>query len=82
MSAADVRAEPDALLAEAEREGRGRLKVYLGMAPGVGKTYAMLEGARRLASQGVDVVAGIVETLAAPRRSRSLKGSRRCRGGG
>jgi two-component system, OmpR family, sensor histidine kinase KdpD len=59
---ADLRGEPDALLAEAEREGRGRLKVYLGMAPGVGKTYAMLEGARRLKAQGLDVVAGVVET--------------------
>jgi two-component system sensor histidine kinase KdpD len=50
------------LLAEAEREMRGRLKVYLGMAPGVGKTFAMLAGARRLKGQGVDVVAGVIET--------------------
>jgi two-component system sensor histidine kinase KdpD len=56
------RPEPEALLAEAAREGRGRLKVYLGMAPGVGKTYAMLEGARRLKADGCDVVIGIVET--------------------
>lgn len=56
------RPAPDALLAEAEREGRGRLKVYLGMAPGVGKTFAMLEGARRLKAQGVDVVVGLLET--------------------
>lgn len=56
------RPEPEALLAEAVREGRGRLKIYLGMAPGVGKTYAMLEGARRLKEQGVDVVIGLVET--------------------
>jgi two-component system sensor histidine kinase KdpD len=57
-----ARPEPDALLAEASREGRGRLKVYLGMAPGVGKTYAMLEGARRLKAQGLDVAIGVVET--------------------
>lgn len=58
----DTRANPDDLLAEAERETRGRLKVYLGMAPGVGKTYAMLNGARRLKTQGLDVVAGVIET--------------------
>lgn len=56
------RPAPDALLAEAEREGRGRLKIYLGMAPGVGKTFAMLEGAGRLKAQGVDVVVGLLET--------------------
>ncbi len=57
-----VRADPEDLLAEAEQEGRGRLKIYLGMAPGVGKTYAMLENARRLKAQGLDVVTGVVET--------------------
>lgn len=56
------RPEPEALLAEAAREGRGRLKVYLGMAPGVGKTFAMLEGARRLKAQNVEIVVGLVET--------------------
>lgn len=57
-----LRPEPDALLAEATREGAGRLKIYLGMAPGVGKTFAMLEGARRLKGQGIDVAVGLVET--------------------
>ena len=42
--------------------GRGRLRVLLGAAPGVGKTYAMLEEGRRLAAAGTDVVAAIVET--------------------
>ena len=56
------RPHPDALLAAAAREGRGRLKVYLGMAPGVGKTYAMLEAARRLRDGGTDVVIGLAET--------------------
>jgi two-component system sensor histidine kinase KdpD len=56
------RPEPEALLAEAAREGRGRLKIFLGAAPGVGKTYAMLEDARRRRAEGVDVVVGIVET--------------------
>jgi two-component system sensor histidine kinase KdpD len=58
----DGRPSPDALLAFAEREGRGRLKIHLGAAPGVGKTFAMLSNARRLAGEGVDVVIGLVET--------------------
>ena len=41
---------------------RGRLRVMLGAAPGVGKTFAMLEEGRRLAATGVDVVVGVVET--------------------
>ncbi|MBY0613447.1 MAG: DUF4118 domain-containing protein, partial [Beijerinckiaceae bacterium] len=58
----EKRPDPDALLALAEREGRGRLKVFLGAAPGVGKTYAMLSGARRLKADGIDVVIGLAET--------------------
>ncbi len=58
----DGRPDPDALLAAARRETVGRLKVFLGAAPGVGKTYAMLQGARRLKEEGVDVVVGLVET--------------------
>ncbi|HEY5009274.1 MAG TPA: DUF4118 domain-containing protein, partial [Caulobacteraceae bacterium] len=56
------RPDPDALLAQAKRQGRGRLKVYLGMAPGVGKTFEMLTGGARRAAEGVDVVVGVVET--------------------
>lgn len=56
------RPEPEALLSEARREGRGRLKVFLGAAPGVGKTYAMLEAARLRAAEGVKVLVGVVET--------------------
>ena len=44
-----------------ERKRRGSLKIYLGYAAGVGKTYAMLQEARRLLHQGFDVVAGYVE---------------------
>lgn len=56
------RPDPDALLNEAAKAGRGRLKVFLGMSPGVGKTYEMLsQGARRKA-EGRDVVIGLVET--------------------
>src|ERR1700686_1459127 len=56
------RGSPDALLALAKKEGRGRLKIYLGAAPGVGKTYAMLTAARTAKAEGRDVVAGLVET--------------------
>lgn len=60
------RPNPDALLAalqtEAARTKRGRLKVFLGMCPGVGKTYAMLEAAQRELKNGRDLVIGYVET--------------------
>lgn len=66
MSAADGRPDPDLLLAQVRQEEarahRGRLKVFLGAAPGVGKTFAMLETARAKRADGVDVVVGIVET--------------------
>ncbi len=62
MSDTDARPEPEALLAEAAKEGRGRLKIFLGAAPGVGKTYSMLEDARHRLAEGIDVVVGIVET--------------------
>ncbi len=61
-AAAPARPDPDVLLAAAGREGRGRLKVYLGASPGVGKTYAMLSAARRLTRAHLDVVVGVVET--------------------
>ncbi|MEQ1929894.1 MAG: sensor histidine kinase KdpD [Parvularculaceae bacterium] len=59
---AEQRASPEALLALAKKEGRGRLKIFLGAAPGVGKTYAMLQAAREEKAHGRDVVAGLVET--------------------
>ena len=58
----DNRPSPEVLLAEARREGRGRLKVFLGAAPGVGKTYAMLEAGHERRREGIDVVAGVIET--------------------
>jgi two-component system sensor histidine kinase KdpD len=58
----DNRPDPDALLALAGREHRGRLTIFLGAAPGVGKTYAMLARAQRLRAQGIDIVIGLVET--------------------
>lgn len=60
---ADARdARADALLNEMKDGDGQRLKVFLGAAPGVGKTFAMLSAARDLRRQGVDVVAGLVET--------------------
>ena len=56
------RPSPDALLENAEREGRGRLKIFLGAAPGVGKTYEMLISGRARQADGIDVVIGVVET--------------------
>jgi two-component system sensor histidine kinase KdpD len=56
-----TRPSPEALLAAAA-ENRGRLKVFLGAAPGVGKTYEMLTAGRARRREGVDVVIGIVET--------------------
>ena len=56
------RPSPKALLRLAARESRGKLKVFLGMAPGVGKTYAMLSAARAKMAEGVDVLVGVVET--------------------
>ena len=55
-------ARADALLAEMPKEGRGRLKVFLGAAPGVGKTFAMLQAAHAQLRRGVNLRAGIVET--------------------
>ena len=62
MSDRDGRPSPEALLAEAQRESRGRLKIFLGAAPGVGKTYEMLSAAQARARDGTDVVIGVVET--------------------
>ncbi|AVT77105.1 two-component sensor histidine kinase [Rhodopseudomonas palustris] len=58
------RPSPDALLEQARRQepGTGRLKVFLGAAPGVGKTFAMLQSAHARAKAGVDVVIGYAET--------------------
>ena len=62
----EMRPDPDALLRRVQRDDaeakRGRLKVFFGAAPGVGKTYAMLEAARAKRAAGVDVVIGWVET--------------------
>ena len=70
------RPSPEALLEAARREerGRGRLKIFLGAAPGVGKTYAMLEAAQAKRQDGVDVVVGVVETHGRPETQALLDG--------
>jgi two-component system, OmpR family, sensor histidine kinase KdpD len=55
-------ASPERFLSLIRQQQRGRLKIYLGFAAGVGKTYEMLQEAHRLKRQGVDVVIGVVET--------------------
>jgi two-component system sensor histidine kinase KdpD len=61
-TADDGRPKPEQFLALIRQQQRGRLKVYLGFAPGVGKTYEMLQEGQKLKRQNVDVVIGIVET--------------------
>lgn len=60
------RPDPDALLERIQRDeekrNRGRLKIFFGASAGVGKTYAMLQAARRRREEGIDVIVGVVET--------------------
>ncbi len=60
------RPNPDELLASIQKDEakqkRGKLKIFLGMCPGVGKTYAMLQAARQREAEGIDVLVGVVET--------------------
>src|SRR5499427_253106 len=62
MAEREGRPSPEALLAAAKQEGRGKLKIFLGAAPGVGKTYEMLLAAQARRRDGADVVVGVVET--------------------
>jgi two-component system sensor histidine kinase KdpD len=76
----DERPDPDArpalVRAMEARERRGRLKIFFGAAPGVGKTFAMLEAARRAEAEGIDLVLGVVETHGRPDTA-ALVGGRR-----
>src|SRR5215467_8483302 len=60
----DQRPSPEALLEAAQREEEhlGKLKIFMGAAPGVGKTYEMLQQARARKNDGYDIVVGVVET--------------------
>jgi two-component system, OmpR family, sensor histidine kinase KdpD len=68
------RPSPEAFLEAAKQEGRGRLKIFLGAAPGVGKTYTMLEAAQVRKREGVDLVVGVVETHGRPETEVLLQG--------
>src|SRR5499433_1521361 len=72
----EQRPSPEALLAQAQREegATGKLKIFVGAAPGVGKTYKMLEEARAKRRDGVDVVVGVVETHGRPETEALLPG--------
>lgn len=74
----DERPDPDRLLkrvqADEESAGRGRLKLFFGASPGVGKTYAMLEAARQRKKEGWDVAVGVVETHGRPETEALLEG--------
>ncbi len=73
----DVRPSADEMLARVRAEetsGRGRLRVYLGMAPGVGKTFRMLEEGHRRVARGTDLAVGFVEAHARPHTLERLTG--------
>ncbi len=74
----EERLEPDPRPREArafrELRGRSRLKIFFGYAPGVGKSYTMIESARRAKAEGVDVVVGVVETHNRPETAALLEG--------
>jgi len=63
----------DAILARLKEQARARLRIYIGAAPGVGKTYEMLQEAHALRARGLDVVAGLVETYGRPDTQAQLK---------
>src|SRR5262245_19608945 len=62
MAVDTTRPPPEQFLSLIRQQQRGRLRIFLGFAAGVGKTYEMLQEAHRLKKQGVDVVVGVVET--------------------
>src|SRR4051794_16117531 len=74
----DRRPDPDALLEamkkEESKQQRGKLKIFLGMVAGVGKTYAMLEAAQQRLSEGIDVVIGYVEPHKRPETEALVEG--------
>ena len=61
MIAVERRPSPESLLAKLKESKRARLRVYIGAAAGVGKTYQMLEDARLLKKQGVDICIAFIE---------------------
>jgi two-component system sensor histidine kinase KdpD len=74
MTESEDRPAPEALLEEVNREHRGKLKIFLGAYPGVGKTYAMLQAAQAHLAEGLDIVIGVVETHGRVETEALLKG--------
>ncbi|WP_150598724.1 sensor histidine kinase [Pandoraea fibrosis] len=72
------RPDPDELLDKLQRDEardqRGRLKIFFGASAGVGKTFAMLQAARKLSEEGTDVVVGVLETHGREETARLLEG--------
>ena len=72
----ELRSDPEALLkaiqATENKRGKGRLKIFLGMAAGVGKTYTMLEAAQKKLAEKVDIVVGTVQTHGRPETAKLL----------
>ncbi len=75
---ADARPDPDELLHrlhdQDQRAARGKLRIYFGSSAGVGKTYAMLAAGRQLKSDGIDVLAGVIETHGRVETAAQLRG--------
>ena len=67
------RPSADALLTRLKERDRPRLRIYIGAAPGVGKTYEMLQEAHALRARGLDVVVGLVETYGRPHTQAQLR---------
>src|SRR3982074_3567880 len=63
----------DPLLARLKEQDRARLRIYIGAAPGVGKTYSMLQEGHALRARGVDVAIGFIETYGRPDTEAQLK---------
>jgi len=74
MSDEPQRPNPDRLLEQTALPHRGKLKIFFGACAGVGKTWAMLAEARRLRAQGLDVLAGVVETHGRKETAEMLEG--------
>ncbi|MDT9702058.1 sensor histidine kinase KdpD, partial [Streptomyces sp. P17] len=64
----------EALLCQIQKESQGKLTIFLGAAPGVGKTYAMLNAGKECLQRGVDVVIGLVETHGRQETESTMKG--------
>lgn len=74
MGSSPRRGSPESFLRLIEKSRRGRLKIYIGHAAGVGKTYQMLEDAHALKQKGADVVVGYVETHGRAETAQQLEG--------